>query len=100
MQCDLKKSPFTHYGMSASEAREPDMARKYEAKSSAKKPSKDKEGLSASFQDATAGAHQPIPRLLRRSWGEPFALAAGLWFRFGFRRLLDFFSAFVFASHA
>jgi len=42
---------------------------------------------------------EPLPRLLGWSWGEPFALAAGLWFGFGLRRLLDFFSAFVFASH-
>jgi hypothetical protein len=44
-------------------------------------------------------AGQRMPRLLWRGWGEPFALAAGLWFRFGFRRFLNFFSAFVFASH-
>jgi hypothetical protein len=37
--------------------------------------------------------------LLRRSRCEPFASAAGLWFRLGFRRLLDFLLTFVFASH-
>lgn len=44
-------------------------------------------------------ALQPVQRLLGRSGGEPFALAAGLWFGFWLRRLLDFFLAFVFASH-
>ena len=38
--------------------------------------------------------------LFRRGWGEPFAFAAGFWFRLGLRSFLDFFLAFVFASHA
>jgi hypothetical protein len=37
--------------------------------------------------------------LFRRGWGEPFAFAAGFWFRLGLRSFLDFFLAFVFASH-
>ena len=37
--------------------------------------------------------------LLRRSRDEPFAFAAGFRLRLGFRRFLDFFSSFVFASH-
>jgi len=41
----------------------------------------------------------PLARLLGRSRGESLALAAGLWFGFGLGRLLDFFFAFVFASH-
>jgi len=38
--------------------------------------------------------------LFRRGWGEPFALAAGFRFRLGLRGFLDFFLAFIFASHA
>jgi hypothetical protein len=70
----------------------------------AKRPPRTRKALfassSASFGDATERARQPLPRLLRRGWREPFALAARLWFRFGLRRLLNFLLAFVFASHA
>ena len=37
--------------------------------------------------------------LLRRGRGEPFAFAARFRLGLGFGRLLDFFSAFIFASH-
>jgi len=64
----------------------------------------DKEGLFSACETHPSGAiekaRQPLPRLLGRGGREPFALASGLWFGFGLWRLLNFFSAFVFASHA
>lgn len=71
--------------------------------SNAQRSSADREDLCASEKthpgDATEGARQPMARLLGRGWSEPFALAAGFWFRFGLRRFLNFLFTFVFASH-
>ena len=66
----------------------------------AKKPSPDRRGLFC----ATANRCSPEGRtaetpLFRRGGAEPFALATRLRFWLGFGRLLDFFLAFVFASH-
>jgi hypothetical protein len=46
----------------------------------------------------TGAAGEIAGKLLRRRRREDLA-PAGLWFRFGFRRFLGFFSTFVFASH-
>ena len=63
----------------------------------AKRPSADREGLLR--LETRRRERAAVAALLRRGWGEDFALLARLRFGLGFGRLLNFFSAFVFASH-
>ena len=59
----------------------------------------DQQGIPADVIRGASSGIAMLSALLRRSWNEPFPLAARFRFWLGFRRLLDFFLAFVFASH-